>query len=92
MVEEHFEDELEDLGACLDIDQAAGLRGRRVVGRVSVHRNARERLDRQTVGTTPCHAPLRVDALEVPEHQAAEVDRRCQPRATALDRAVVELG
>ena len=70
---QHLQDPGEDRAGRLHIDQPAGSRNRRVLGRRFVETQAEEAAQGERIRRPPCYATFRVDAFEVPAQQQPEV-------------------
>ena len=70
---QHWQDPREDRAVCLQVDQAARPRNRRVLGRHLVQAQAQEAAQRERIGRAPRNPSLRIDALEIPDEQQPEV-------------------
>ena len=70
---QHLQDPREDRAVCLQVDQAARPRNRRVLGRHLVQAQAQEAAQRERIGRAPRNPSLRIDALEIPDEQQPEV-------------------
>jgi hypothetical protein len=92
VIGQHLEQEPEHVGVRLQVDQSAGPADRRVVRGRHVERDAGERLEGQRVVAPPVDPALGVDALEVADQQAPEVDPGGLPRAAGPRAVVVEPG
>jgi hypothetical protein len=63
---------------CFYIDQSAGARDSRMIGRFLVQRDPQERSNAQRICGSPGHPALAVDALEASDHQQPKVNARRQ--------------
>jgi len=86
----------------LDVDQAAGARNRRMIGRRLVEPQAQEVAHRQRVSRPPRDPALRVESFEIADQQQAEVPaggeagpshhRRVERTTLLLDKPVEARG
>ena len=70
---QHWQDPREDRAVCLQVDQAARPRNRRVLGRHLVQAQAQEAAQRERIGRAPRNPSLRIDAREIPDEPQPEV-------------------
>jgi len=68
----------------LYIDQSAGAGDGRVIGRVFIQSDAQKAPQTERILQAPRDAALGLDALEVSDHQRAEIEPRRQPRTAQL--------
>jgi hypothetical protein len=69
---------------CLQVDQSTGARNRGVIGSILIQRNAQKAPQAQRVLQPPRNAALRLDALEIPNHQRPEINPRRQSGTTQI--------
>jgi hypothetical protein len=83
---QHRQHPPEHLTMCVQINQSARARDRRVVRRILVQPDAHEASQRQRIGQSPSNAALGCNALKVADQQRPEVDARRQRRTSVLGR------